>query len=80
MSFNLVQAVYNYRAMREDEFDFLAGACVFPCIRAVVNASPGDTIAVYATPSGPFWVGAVQQARAPSRGRMFPWKLVAPIE
>jgi hypothetical protein len=58
----LVEAVYNYRATRPDEFDFLAG----------------DTIAVYATPTGPFWVGQNEQARMPSAGRLFPWKLVAP--
>lgn len=57
-----VEAVYNYQATREDEFNFVAG----------------DIIAVLSTPSGAYWVGVNQRARAPSKGRMFPWKLVAP--
>ncbi|KAG8802406.1 hypothetical protein FRC18_007559 [Serendipita sp. 400] len=58
-----VEAVYDYRATREDEFNFQAG----------------DIIAVYSTPLGQFWVGANQRARTPSRGKLFPWKLVAPM-
>ncbi|KIM31488.1 hypothetical protein M408DRAFT_327681 [Serendipita vermifera MAFF 305830] len=58
----LAEAVYSYRAGREDEFDF----------------SAGDTIAVYATPQGPFWFGVNERSLASPRPKLFPWKLVAP--
>lgn len=41
------------------------------------NFFAGDIISVISTPAGPFWVGFNQ--RAPSRGKLFPWKLVAPL-
>lgn len=63
----LVQAVCNYRATREDEFDF----------------SAGDIINVLSTPLGVFWVGYLASEGdldpyAANRGRLFPWKLVVP--